>query len=157
MTASIDAQILMALQTEGRISNKALAGRVGLSPSACSERVRKLEAHGVIAGYVARLDQGVLGLTFEAWVMIVLPNAQPRAREDVVEVLRRHDTVTGSSLVAGPFDIIAHLVAADIGAWRHLDEDLRAVGVNARIAIVTNDVKPSTGVAVPPNVDWSTR
>jgi DNA-binding Lrp family transcriptional regulator len=52
----IDVKILATLQRHGRSTNDKLAGTVGLSPRACLERVRKLEAVGIIVGYQATID-----------------------------------------------------------------------------------------------------
>ena len=52
----IDRKILVELQKDGRLSNVELAKRVGLSPTPCLERVRKLERRGVIRGYGAIID-----------------------------------------------------------------------------------------------------
>ena len=48
---AIDRNILRSLSADGRISNIDLAGKVGLSPSACLRRVQELERKGVISGY----------------------------------------------------------------------------------------------------------
>ena len=58
---SIDCSILNELQSDGRVSGSELASRVGLSISACHRRVRRLEAEGVIDGYVAILDTEAIG------------------------------------------------------------------------------------------------
>src|SRR5262245_13827309 len=52
----IDVKILSTLQRHGRSTNDKLARTVGLSPRACLERVRKLEAVGIIVGYQAIID-----------------------------------------------------------------------------------------------------
>lgn len=67
---AIDLAIIDLLQCEGRISNKTLAARVGLSPSACLERVRKLERDGVITRYAAQIDKRAFGECLEGWVTI---------------------------------------------------------------------------------------
>ena len=51
----IDRNILNELQKDGRISNVELSKRVGLSPTPCLERVRRLERQGFIQGYTALL------------------------------------------------------------------------------------------------------
>ena len=56
----IDDAILRELSQDGRISNLALADRVGLSPSACLRRVQELERSGIIVGYRAVLDRAKL-------------------------------------------------------------------------------------------------
>src|SRR5262245_49371960 len=48
-----DIKILAALQRNGRMTIQKLAGLVGLTPRPCLERVRRLEAAGIIAGYHA--------------------------------------------------------------------------------------------------------
>jgi Lrp/AsnC family leucine-responsive transcriptional regulator len=51
-----DHKILSILQIDGRISNLELAQKVGLSPTPCSRRVRRLEQRGIITGYGAKVD-----------------------------------------------------------------------------------------------------
>ncbi len=58
----IDQKILRALHANARVTNAELADMVGLSASPCWARVRKLEAEGFIAGYMAVLRQEKLGL-----------------------------------------------------------------------------------------------
>lgn len=59
----IDLAILAALQRDGRLPNVALAREVGLSATPCAERVRALEAAGIIRGYGADLDPERLDAT----------------------------------------------------------------------------------------------
>ena len=54
----IDLKILAALQGDARITNQALADKVGLSPSPCLQRVKRLEQSGVLAGYLGRIALG---------------------------------------------------------------------------------------------------
>jgi Lrp/AsnC family leucine-responsive transcriptional regulator len=69
---TLDTAILKTLQSEGRISNAALAERVGLSASACSRRLDILEKSGVIKGYHARLSHKALDYRMIAIVHISL-------------------------------------------------------------------------------------
>ena len=68
----IDVAILVALQNDARLSNKELAARVGLAPSSCLERVRRLDRDGVIRGYHARLHPPAVGMGLEAMISIRL-------------------------------------------------------------------------------------
>ena len=68
----IDRSILQELTANARITNLALAERVGLSPSACLRRVQDLERIGVIKGYRAILDRAALGISFTAYVAVGL-------------------------------------------------------------------------------------
>ena len=76
----IDREILAHLQHDARISNKVLAARVGLAPSSCLARVRRLEESGAILGYHADVDPRVHGVTLEALVAVRLAvHAAPRS------------------------------------------------------------------------------
>ena len=66
----IDLQILKLLQTDGRMSNADLAQQVGLAPPTVLRRVKLLEEHGYIRGYVALVDPLALGLTVTAFIFI---------------------------------------------------------------------------------------
>src|SRR3546814_15292305 len=65
-----DRRILATLQADGRLSNVELADRVGLSPSPCLRRVKRLEQEGYIRGYRAILDRGRLGLGLTVYLEI---------------------------------------------------------------------------------------
>jgi Lrp/AsnC family transcriptional regulator, leucine-responsive regulatory protein len=66
----IDRQILSILQEDARVTNVEMARRVGLAPSAVLERVRKLEARGLVRGYEARLDAAALGQGLLAFMFV---------------------------------------------------------------------------------------
>jgi Lrp/AsnC family leucine-responsive transcriptional regulator len=67
---STDRAILDLLQANARISNADIARQIGMAPSAILDRIRKLEARGVIRGYEARLDSHALGLGLVAFVFV---------------------------------------------------------------------------------------
>ena len=60
---SIDWRILKELQADGRMTNIALATKIGLSAPPCLRRVRVLEEAGLIGGYAALVDEEALGYT----------------------------------------------------------------------------------------------
>ncbi len=70
MIDDIDQQILTIIQSNARTSNAEIARQVGMTPSAILERLRKLEARGIIQGYVARLDPQALGMGLLAFVFV---------------------------------------------------------------------------------------
>ncbi|MBV9416107.1 MAG: Lrp/AsnC family transcriptional regulator, partial [Solirubrobacterales bacterium] len=65
-----DRAILRNLQADGRLPNAAVAERVGLSPSPCLRRLKRLEQDGTIRGYRAILDRRKVGLGLTAFVEI---------------------------------------------------------------------------------------
>jgi Lrp/AsnC family transcriptional regulator, leucine-responsive regulatory protein len=66
----VDIRILDALQSDGRMTNQALAENIGLATSPCWRRVHQLEQTGVIQGYRANLSRQKLGLGVLAFVRV---------------------------------------------------------------------------------------
>ncbi|MEU8617640.1 Lrp/AsnC family transcriptional regulator [Streptomyces sp. NPDC048623] len=117
-----DWRILDALQAQGRASFAELARAVAMSASAVTERVRRLEEAGVIAGYTAVVDQERLGLPILAFVRLRYPNGNYKPFHDLIaatpEVLEAHH-VTGD-------DCFVLKVAAR--SMRHLEEISGRIG-----------------------------
>ena len=80
-----DRAILRLLQADGRLTNRALAQRINLSPSSCLRRVKLQEKCGLIARYVMLLDETLAGLSGTAFVLVTL-DQQGRAALDAFEV-----------------------------------------------------------------------
>lgn len=70
MIDATDREILKILQQNARVSNAEIARQVGMAPSAILERIRKLEARGVIQGYEVRIDPAALGLNLLAYILV---------------------------------------------------------------------------------------
>jgi DNA-binding Lrp family transcriptional regulator len=102
-----DLDILRELQRNGRISNSALARAVGLSESATLERVRRLEADGIIRGYAARIEPASVGRGIEALITIQLSHHQELEVERFKQALLEMDEVLSCFAVAGRYDFIA--------------------------------------------------
>jgi len=68
----IDRAILRAIQSDGRLTLQELSERVGLSPSPCSRRVRRLDERGVIRGYCALIDEARIGYPVSVFVSVKL-------------------------------------------------------------------------------------
>jgi Lrp/AsnC family transcriptional regulator, leucine-responsive regulatory protein len=96
-------RILAALQADSRLSFSELGRRVGLSPPAAAERVRRLEETGIISGYRAELNLEKLGFPLTAIIRVSTPEAQFARLKAVVaglqEVLECHHVTGADSLV----------------------------------------------------------
>jgi DNA-binding Lrp family transcriptional regulator len=115
---AIDWQILRTLQEDGRISNVALARKVGISPPPCLRRVRALEQAGIIKGYAAILDRRALGFDVSAFAMVKL-NSQAEA--DLIafeEQARRWRVVRKCSMLSGEIDFLLRCVAPDLASFQ---------------------------------------
>lgn len=126
-----DRKILDILQRRARIANKALAREVGLSSSACLERVRRLERLGAIKGYHARVDSTVIAASFEVWANIALLDLPQSTQEAFVTLANASAHVASIFQLTGAFDYLLHFAASDAKAWRSFCADLRLIGIGA--------------------------
>lgn len=108
-----DRRILHELQFDGRLSNKVLAERTHISESACLRHRHRLEATGLIAGYVAVIDQALAGYPETMFVEVSLSSqneehlsAFEKALRDIPEVMECH-------FVTGEPDYLLRVIAED--------------------------------------------
>jgi DNA-binding Lrp family transcriptional regulator len=114
---SIDHAIIRELQIDGRLTNQELADRVGLSPSPCLRRVKKLEAEGVIAGYVARIDPRAYGVPVIAFVRLRLDQHRGATVQEVENRLRAIPHVQDCYLMAGDCDYLLKVMVRDLESY----------------------------------------
>ena len=123
-----DRKILTLLQDDGRISLADLAGKVGLSPSPCLRRMRNLEKAGVIARYVAVLDQQAVGLPVSVFISIKLASQKQDALDRFAKTISRWPEVLECYLMTGPRDYWLRVVVPDLAAYeRFLKQKLTRV------------------------------
>jgi len=127
----IDYGIMDALQKDGRLSNKELAARVGLAPSSCLERVRKLESLGVVEGYHARISTEALGIRIQAIVYVELDNHTITESRAFEFHIRACPEVVSMFNVAGRWDYLLHVAVPDVD---HLREFVQ-VALSARTEV----------------------
>ena len=135
----IDIKILAALQRDGRMTNQKLAEVVALSPRASLERVRRLEAAGIIGGYQAVIELRALTRPVNVFVEIVLEKQANRGRFE--KRLAAIDEVVECWEVSGNVDYVARLVCADMVAYEELtaglidDEHLGVARIVSHVAL----------------------
>ena len=115
---AIDVAILDALQRDGRLSNVALAKAVGLSPTPCAERVRALEAAGIIDGYTTNLDPERLDLGLLVFIEIAIDRTSEDAFEQFRKAMLGIAQVQECHMVAGGFDYLLKVRVRDMAAYR---------------------------------------
>ena len=118
----IDVKILAVLQRNGRITNQELAGKVGLSPRACLERVRRLEAAGIVAGYQAVVELARLARPVNVFAEIILEKHASSSRLE--KRLAAIDEVVECWEVSGTIDYLARFVCADLADYEALTSQL---------------------------------
>ncbi|MGA2080836.1 MAG: Lrp/AsnC family transcriptional regulator [Holophaga sp.] len=122
----IDLHILALLQRQGRMGNNDLAEAVGLSPSPCLHRVRRLEAAGYISGYSAHVNLAKLGDPQIVFTQVTLSNHR---REDFLRfesAMAALDQLLEAHLVSGGFDYLLKFITRGIADYQALMDDLLA-------------------------------
>lgn len=127
----IDLDILVHLQKDGQLTNVQLARQVGLSPSPCLQRVKRLEAAGYILGYGARINLAKLTETITIFTEITLTDHR---RNDLVKFessLRNVEELIECHLVSGGFDYLLRFIARSVQHYQTIIEGLvdRNIGV----------------------------
>jgi len=127
----IDIKILAALQRDGRTTIQKLAETVGLTARPCLERVRRLEAAGIIAGYraVLALERLSKPVTIFAEIALEKQGQQDRLEKRLTAI----EEVVECWEVSGNVDYLARFVCADLGRYETLTADLiddKALGVS---------------------------
>lgn len=112
----VDTKILQLLQEDGSITNVELAKRVHLSPSSCLNRVRSLEASGVIDRYVAIANPEALGLDLNVFISISLKAQSKESLAQFEQRIGEHDEVMECYLMTGDSDYLIRVAVANIAA-----------------------------------------
>ena len=139
-----DRSILAELQLDARLSLAEIGRRVGLSPPAVTDRLRRLEASGTIAGYQAVVDPRALGYALGA---IVRVRPAPRQIPKVADVARETPEVTECHRVTGEDCFFVSVRVRDV---EHLEEviDRFTPFGQTTTSIVQSSPVPARGVEV---------
>ncbi|GHE03367.1 AsnC family transcriptional regulator [Defluviimonas sp. 20V17] len=108
-----DRRILTSLQKDGRMTNAELSEQVNLSPSACHRRVQRLEAAGVIRGYVALLDERKMSRPTTVFVEITLSGQADEVLDAFERQVARIPDLLECHLMAGTADYLLKILARD--------------------------------------------
>jgi DNA-binding Lrp family transcriptional regulator len=114
----IDRRILRELQQNGRLQNVELARRVGLSPSPCLRRVKLLEEAGVIARYVAVVDQAKVDLRLSMFARVWLTAQDAETIDHFTAAMRRLPEVVECYIMLGESDALLRVVVSDLEDYR---------------------------------------
>jgi DNA-binding Lrp family transcriptional regulator len=134
----IDVHILAELQRQGRMGNNDLAEAVGLSPSPCLHRVRRLETAGYITGYSAHLNLAKLGDPQMVFAQVTLSNHR---REDFLRfeaAMAAQEELLEAHLVSGGFDYLLKFITRGIAEYQVLMDNLlaRELGIDKYFSFI---------------------
>lgn len=152
----ISRKILSTLQQEARITNQELADRVGLSPSSCLNRVRKLEEAGLIGPYLSTLNLPKICRSVEVIVTVSLKDQSTDAFRTFQQAAQSHPEVVECYTVSGTFDFFLRIVAPDMMRYNEINDQLLDVlpgMVNISSHVVLTTVKPFRGYPLDELVD----
>ncbi len=134
LNGALDRKILQVLQADARTSLQDIGQAVGLSPSPCWGRIKKMEEAGVIEGYTVRLNAQALGLGDTVMVQVTLDSHSDNTLEKFGETLAAIPEVGETWLVSSEYDYLLRIAVHDTKDYeRRLRERLyRIKGIRAQ-------------------------
>lgn len=116
----VDLQLLKHLQADGRMSVVELSKRVNLSPTPCTQRIKRLEEAGVITGYHARLSPAALGQALMVFVTVKLRGTDEATLEKFNAAVKPVKQILECHMVGGGFDYLLKIRVQDMGEYREI-------------------------------------
>jgi len=150
----LDLAILKQLQLNARLSNNELADKVGLSPSPCWRRVKRLEEEGVINSYVALLNPEYTGTPIQAYAHISLSDHRPESVTEFDLFVQDCPQILECCSLSGQYDYLLKIVSRNMSEYEHFisGELLHLPGVQSVNTSFVLDQKKYT-TALPLNTD----
>jgi len=113
----IDHKILRHLQENARITNAELADRVGLSPTPCLRRLRRLETDGIIKGYHTEVDREALGVNVTVIILVKLEREDDKTLREFEAEIQKRSEVMECYLVTGKFDYFIRVLVPTLASY----------------------------------------
>ncbi len=139
----IDRHILEVLQREGRLSTAELAERIGLSPSPCARRLKRLEDEFYIEGYQANVNKAKVGITMSFFVEVSLSNHQEESIIAFEKALSEMDEVINGHVVSGSYDYLLEVVSPDLNGYEEFTRKLHKLtnvkDIHTHLSVKTSD------------------
>lgn len=148
---AIDRRILRELMHDGRLTNVALAQRVGITPPPCLRRVRALEQAGYITGYHAAVDEKRLGFSVTVFVSVALHNQADADLRAFENACLKWPMVRDCFMMSGETDYHLKCVAPDLASFEaFLRNELGATPnvASVKTAITIRQSKREAGVPI---------
>ena len=151
-----DRKILEILQKSAKITNAQLSKDIGLSPAPTLERVKKLESHGVITSYHAKLNTEKIGLGVSTFVLVTLRGHNRDNIEQFIQEIEKIDEVIECHHITGAGDFILRIISKDIRSYQKLMlekvSDIKIVD-NMQSMVVLSTFKDSKVLPIPENLE----
>ncbi|ESX66883.1 ArsR family transcriptional regulator [Mesorhizobium sp. LSHC420B00] len=144
-----DVRILSEIQSDGRISKSELAKRVHLSASACSERLRLLQAAGIIEGFYARLSPALVGGIVFVMVEVVLDRHRLEDQRHFEAAIQDIPEILDCWAIGGRIDYLMRVSSPSMAAYQDFMEGLLQAGLGIDqyySLVVTKPVKSNSPI-----------
>ena len=143
----IDIKILRYLTKDARMNASQISQKVNLSISAVIERMKKMEASGLIKGYTAVIDEKLAGFNVQAMISIRLEH--PKYNQEFNRRMCSHECVMECFYITGDFDYIARIGVSSTDELTKVLHDIKQIsGVSlTRTYVVLDNIKQNTAVA----------
>ena len=115
-----DLDIISVLQENARSSLQEISAKVGLSSTPCWNRIKKMEAEGIIQGYTVRVDPSLLGYRESVIVQVTLDNHSDETLFEFGRQLEKIPEVLEASLVSGDYDYDIRIAVKDTRDYERL-------------------------------------
>ncbi|PKH51248.1 AsnC family transcriptional regulator [Tenacibaculum sp. Bg11-29] len=147
----IDLQLINELQTDGKQSIKQLSQKVNLSITPTHERIKKIEANGIIKKYVAIVDPELIDRSLIVYCQITLLKHQDAAFKEFEKYINSLDEIMDVSYIAGGYDFLLKVIVKDIKEYEyfilHKMSQLKIIS-NIQSSFVIRQLKNETKITV---------
>lgn len=154
----VDMAILTHLQKDSTITNAELAKQIGLSPSACLGRTKRLRDAGILKQFIAIIDEQKIGLEVATFVFVTLEPHDRKTTESFLESIRKIPNVMECYNISGVHDYLLKIVAPSINAYRNfvIDTLIEVPGVGkVETSVVLSNEKLSYQLPLSESKLWS--
>jgi DNA-binding Lrp family transcriptional regulator len=128
----MDLKILSHLERDSSLTNAKLSEVIALSPSACLQRVRRLERLGIIRRYIAEIDWSRVRRQIRVFAQVTLKNHGLADFQEFERLARNHPDIVECYGLCGEADYILQFVCEDLASYQDASDTLLAAGIPIR-------------------------
>ncbi|GAB1309150.1 Lrp/AsnC family transcriptional regulator [Urechidicola sp. KH5] len=146
-----DIRLINELQTDSKQSIKQLAEKINLSITPTHERIKKIEASGIIKKYVAILDHEKVGKKFTVFCQVTLIKHQESSFKEFEKYIEPFEEIQEVSYIAGNYDYLLKIVLNDMKDYQDFImrkiSQLKVIS-NIQSSFVINQIKTETKISL---------
>ncbi|HEY1934032.1 MAG TPA: Lrp/AsnC family transcriptional regulator [Acetobacteraceae bacterium] len=135
----VDREILRLLANDASLSLADIAGKVGLTPTPCWKRIRRMEEAGIILRRIAVIDPAKVGLPVSVFVEVETADHSGEWLQRFAEVVQSLPEIIDAWRMSGDVDYLLHVVVPDIAAYddfyRRLIGQVKLRNVSSRFSM----------------------